>query len=174
MALVQCQECSRTISDKAALCPGCGAPATASVPPPAAPSQVRSVTFTPLAIAATAIAVPLGIVIVALAIIGNPKSEQQRLTERALAILHKQVASDIQLTADPKEFYVYRSKGYFYACGEATLNRPGAGPLAIDNETMRVVVTMNKNGGGRALFNGGTDAQRQEFAREESAKCRHQ
>lgn len=39
MALIQCSECGREVSDKAAACPGCGAPiaAPAASPAPAAP-----------------------------------------------------------------------------------------------------------------------------------------
>src|SRR5690625_4965513 len=32
MALIQCAECNREISDKARACPGCGAPTVASTP----------------------------------------------------------------------------------------------------------------------------------------------
>lgn len=40
MALIQCSECGREVSDKAAACPGCGAPiaAPAASPAPAAPA----------------------------------------------------------------------------------------------------------------------------------------
>ena len=49
MALVNCSECNREISDKAAVCPGCGAPVAASqsAPAPTAVHYDRSTdTFT--------------------------------------------------------------------------------------------------------------------------------
>jgi hypothetical protein len=33
MALIKCKECEKEISDKAATCPGCGAPVATSIPP---------------------------------------------------------------------------------------------------------------------------------------------
>lgn len=43
MALVSCSECGREISDRAAACPGCGAPVGASTP--AAPQQITRVKY---------------------------------------------------------------------------------------------------------------------------------
>lgn len=39
MSLVKCSECGREISDKAAACPGCGAPVTPAIDYPAVPSS---------------------------------------------------------------------------------------------------------------------------------------
>jgi hypothetical protein len=40
MALTRCSECSREISDKAAACPGCGAPVTKAAPTPPPPKSI--------------------------------------------------------------------------------------------------------------------------------------
>jgi len=41
MALIECGECRRQVSNKAPACPGCGAPIAASVPATAAPATSR-------------------------------------------------------------------------------------------------------------------------------------
>lgn len=45
MALISCNECGKQISDKAATCPGCGAPVQADAQPPAAASADKSAEF---------------------------------------------------------------------------------------------------------------------------------
>jgi DNA-directed RNA polymerase subunit RPC12/RpoP len=41
MALIKCAECGREVSDKAAACPGCGAPIAAAAVPSVQESHVR-------------------------------------------------------------------------------------------------------------------------------------
>lgn len=71
MSLIKCDECGREISDKAAACPGCGAPVLASTPVPAPAIELqqatapaddkRGIVFAPIVIisVATAVAVLL-------------------------------------------------------------------------------------------------------------------
>ena len=42
MALINCEECGREISDRAHACPGCGVPVAAAAPAPAAPAPAGS------------------------------------------------------------------------------------------------------------------------------------
>ena len=54
MALIQCPECGSTVSDKAAQCPKCGCPLTATPPEPAASEPLKAETAPVLQEKATA------------------------------------------------------------------------------------------------------------------------
>lgn len=94
--------------------------------------------------------------------------------ETALSIMRRQVASDIALQVDPKNARVNDARGSFYfVCGEATLNRPGIGELALNNVTQRYIVTVNRRKQvGMALFDGSSSAAGKfEFAAHWEEKC---
>lgn len=61
MALIRCSECGREISDKAATCPGCGAPITLSnerQPPSASPSWPTVLGFVAVGLGISGVLVP--------------------------------------------------------------------------------------------------------------------
>lgn len=100
------------------------------------------------------------------------------MDERRIAvgqeILLRQVASDIQVTFDPKVVGVRDDGGdFYYVCGVATLNRPGSGELALNNVRQRYIVTVNRDRRvGGALFDGASDVDgKNAFARELRDKC---
>lgn len=175
MAISSCPECSKQVNDQDAACPSCGFPLVSRQAPPPAPAQsARAVTFTPASIGAIIVACIVGAFILMI-VVSNNGSDQKELSKQAIAVIRSQIASDIQLEADPTKFFVYDGGRFYYACGEATLNRPDAGVLTLSNKTERVIVTMNKRTkGGFALFDGSDAAdQRAEFLQAETEKCRH-
>jgi len=91
----------------------------------------------------------------------NAKAE--RKIDSAFAILRKQVASDISVELDSDYTKLYDRGGrFYYVCSVATLNRPGEGPLALNNERQRVVIVVNRElETGLATFDGRSDLEGQ-------------
>ncbi|QDA56469.1 hypothetical protein [Thermomonas aquatica] len=77
----------------------------------------------------------------------------------ANSIIQRQVASDIAVKIDWNQARVTSSYGgFFYVCGEATLNRPDAGQLTLNNANQRFIVTVNSSTkAGSALFDGSNE-----------------
>lgn len=111
--------------------------------------------------------VSLGAVVVVLLLLGlgflailvkMGRSEADPVAD-ALSAMRSQVAAEIELKVDPASARVFDPAGtMYYVCGEATLNRPGNGPLALDHVTQRYIVTMNKESrNGVTLFDGSSD-----------------
>lgn len=95
--------------------------------------------------------------------------------EAAKEIMRRQVASDISISIDESSVHLYEpGGGYYYVCGTSTLNRPGTGPLALNNEQQRFITTVNSSGrGGATLFDGSSSAEgKAEFRAAWSAKCK--
>ncbi len=168
MALIDCAECKREISDQASACPGCGAPQRRPV---AASSPMKAKTFTPLSVAAIIVAVL--VTLLALAVTFRKKPNQKEVVAAGMAIIRGQVASDIKVDMEPFSFRAYDDGTHYHVCGKATLNRPGDGPLALNNVTQSVVVSFNRDGRGLATFNGSDDpAIQAKFRAAFAEKCR--
>lgn len=92
----------------------------------------------------------------------------------AQQIIRGQVASDIDIRVDDSKWSTVVEDGRFrHICGEATLNRPGTGPLAMNNKRERFIVTMSGGGAGAAEFDGSSDAEtRAAFEANWRAVCR--
>lgn len=94
--------------------------------------------------------------------------------DKALAIMKRQVAADIALQASPADARINDWQDDFYfVCGTATLNRPNAGALTLDNVSQRYIVTVKRStGAGVAKFDGSASPEgRAEFAREWDDFC---
>ncbi len=168
MALIDCTECNREISDQASTCPGCGAP---QKKPVAGSMPTKAKTFTPLSIAAIVVAAL--VTLLALAFMVRKKPNQQEVVATGMAIIRGQVASDIQVEMEPFSFRAFDDGAHYHVCGKATLNRPGDGPLALNNVTQAVVVSFNRDGRGLATFNGSDDpAIQAKFRAAFAEKCK--
>lgn len=168
MALIYCAECKREISDQASACPGCGAPQRQSV---VDSLPMKAKTFTPLSVAAIIVAVL--VTLLAFAVTFRKKPNQEQVVAAGMAIISGQVASDIEVDMEPFSFRAYDDGTHYHVCGKATLNRPGDGPLALNNVTQSVVVSFNRDGRGLATFNGSDDpAIQAKFQAAFAEKCR--
>lgn len=76
-------------------------------------------------------------------------------------LLRRQVASDIEVSIDPSSVKLNEPDGnFYYVCGISTLNRPGTGPLALNNSQQRFITTVNRAGaGGATLFDGSSSPE---------------
>lgn len=98
-----------------------------------------------------------------------------RKIEAAHEIMTRQVASDISIAVDEATVKLYEPSGdFYYVCGTSTLNRPGTGPLALNNEQQRFITTVNRAGrGGGTLFDGSSSPEgKAEFQARWADKCR--
>src|SRR5690606_22356267 len=93
----------------------------------------------------------------------------------AQEIMRRQVASDISIAVDKGTVRLYEPSGdFYYVCGTATLNRPGSGPLALNNAQQRFITTVNRSRRrGGTLFDGSSSSDGQsKFQQEWARKCR--
>ncbi|WP_256646487.1 hypothetical protein [Thermomonas paludicola] len=89
-------------------------------------------------------------------------------------LLRRQVASDIEVTIDSSSIKLNDSvERFYYVCGLSTLNRPGSGPLALNNVQQRFITTVNRAGaGGATLFDGSSSPEgKAEFQASWDTKC---
>ncbi|MFA1289942.1 hypothetical protein ACDJ03_19760 [Xanthomonas axonopodis pv. nakataecorchori] len=90
----------------------------------------------------------------------------------AQSVIDRQLASDLRHDFDKKNAVYKRLNGNVYVCSTILLNRPGTGPLAMDNVRQRIIVTMYRSGAGLAIMDGRTDPVGQaEFASNWAAHC---
>jgi hypothetical protein len=90
-------------------------------------------------------------------------------------ILRRQVASDIEVSIDSSSVKLYEPAGdFYYVCGTSTLNRPGTGPLALNNSQQRFITTVSRAGaGGATRFDGSNSPEgKAEFQADWDSKCR--
>lgn len=173
MALVSCQECGKQVSDKAAACPGCGAPPSSAVIAPVAHHNNASAKGSIFARLVMWMVIGVGVIValfvlsaVVAGILENPVSDAQ-------SVIDRQLANDLRHEFDQKNATYTRLNGNVYVCSTILLNRPGTGPLAMDNVRQRVIVTMYRTGAGLAIMDGRTDPVGQaEFASDWAAHCR--
>ncbi|WP_238691453.1 hypothetical protein [Xanthomonas campestris] len=118
-----------------------------------------------------AVIVVAGVValLVVVAIINTPASDPVTDAQR---VIDRQVASDLEHVFDTAGAIHSKRDGKIFVCSTVVLNRPGNGPLAMNNVRQRVIVTMFPTGAARAIFDGSTDvAGRAEFAQSWGANC---
>jgi hypothetical protein len=109
-----------------------------------------------------------------IAFVGGCSAPATSKISAAEEILRRQVASDIEITIDPSSVKLNEPPGnFYYACGISTLNRPGDGPLALNNAQQRFITTVNRSGaGGGTQFDGSSSPEgKAEFQSEWAAKC---
>lgn len=159
MALITCEECGKDISDQAAACPGCGAPAQPAQPAMPAPSpkslgDKKVGCGTVIVVFGLLGLLGLGIV----TMIDHPKEDP---VATAFVVMRRQVAADIELKLDLQNARVNDPGGdSYYVCGEAVLNRPGPEdhPMTMNNVQERYIVTVYKpTKAGTAYFDGAHD-----------------
>ncbi|WP_127159238.1 zinc-ribbon domain-containing protein [Xanthomonas arboricola] len=171
MALVTCEECGRSISDRATACPGCGAPARGVQPigHTSSSQPVKASLFARLVMWAVIVVAGVVALLVIAAIINTPASDPVADAQR---VIDRQLASDLEHVFDTAGATHSKRDGKVFVCSTVVLNRPGNGPLAMDNVRQRVIVTMFPSGAAQAIFDGSTDvAGRAEFAQSWGANC---
>lgn len=147
MAIIPCPECKSGISERATTCPHCGSPSTAS-------KHKKNRVW--LWILGVVFVLPV-VLFFGTAIVAGILDATSDKAADAERVIRNQVASDIQVAFDRHSAQVYRNGIRTSVCGYALLNRPGSGPLALNNSRQRVIVNL-VDGRGFATFDGSSSA----------------